>query len=301
MPRPHKNAIHEAGYQIKDFFMDDSMKRITPKNPYNVLWFMEQCLTKEQLKEENWIGFKNFVFDCLKKNENIDPRVNPFNDKMIDDELVLKRVKNIVETSKVDINSLGLATKAVRMLSSRLIEGLLDLGLDPNISDGKNLPLEVALNRRSHKIACAYWNSNLLNRFALNKEGHNFAEIAIKNKQWKFFELILQDQPELIFGKNKEGNLNVENIITLFNSQKYEPTESDLQHKQNYKSYQIVLVPQYIREILKELITFCSNQKGKVDISNPEVKKLWKQAMYKDFLEKYPENVEKKKVKTIKI
>lgn len=305
MPRPPKSAIHEAGYQIKDFFMDDSMKRIIPKNPYNVLWFMEQCLTKEQLKEENWVNFKNFIFNCLKNNDNVDPRVNPFVDKMIDDELVLKRVKNIIENSKVDINTLGLATKAVRMLSSRLIEGLLDLGLDPNISDGKNLPLEVALKRKSHKIACAYWNHDLLNRFTLNKEGDNFAEIAIKNKQWKFFELIIQDQPEIIFGKDKNGNLNVENIITLFNAQKYIPTESDLQYKQLFEAknqkYHITLVPQYIREILQGLIGFCYNQQGKVDISNPEVKKLWKQAMYKDFLEKFPEDSEKKKIKALKI
>lgn len=301
MPRMPKSAIHTAGYQIKDFFMDDSMRRITPKNPYNVLWFMEHCLTHEQLKEKEWIGFKNFVLKCLKNNENVVPGVNPFCDKMIDDELILQRVKNIIDTSDVDINSLGLATKAVRMLSSRLIEGLLDLGLDPNVSDGKNLPLEVALNRRSYKIACAYWNSSLLNRFALNKDGHNFAEIAIKNKQWKFFELILQDQPELVFGKDKQGNLNVENIITLFNSQKYVPNEYDLRHKKDNENYQIVLVPQYIREILKDLITFCSHQQGKVDMSNREVRKLWKHSMYKDFSEKFPENIEKVKVKKLKI
>lgn len=301
MPRTPKSAIHDAQYQIKDFFMDDSMRRITPKNPYNVLWFMEACLTKEQLREKNWIDFKNFVLQSLKKNETIAPSVNPFCNKMIDDELVLQRVENIIATSHVDINSLGLATKAVRMLSSRLIEGLLNLGLDPNISDGKNLPLEVALNRRSHKIACAYWNSPLINRFALNKDGYNFAEIAIKNKQWKFFELILQDQPELVFGKNKEGNLNVENIITLFNSQKYVPTQSDLQYKQDKPSYQIVLVPQYIQEILQQLITFCSNQNGKVDMSNIEVRKLWKKAMYKDFLTKFPEDEQKPKVKALKI
>lgn len=301
MPRPHKNAIHEAEYQIKDFFIDESMKGVIPKNPYNVLWFMEECLTKEQLKEENWISFKNFVFECLKRNENINYRVNPFSHKMIEDELVLKRVRNIIDTTHIDINTLGLATKAVRMLSDRLIEGLLDLGLDPNISDGKNLPLEVALNRRSYKIASLYWNSSLLNRFALNKDGYNFAEIAIKNKQWKFFELILEDQPELIFGKNKEGNLNVENIITLFNSQKYVPTQSDLQYKKDHPSYQIVLVPQYIQEILKDLITFCSNQNGKVDMSNIEVRKLWKNAMHKDFLIKFPEDLNKETVKKLKI
>lgn len=46
MARPPKNAIHEAAYQIKDFFNDESMKRQYPKNPYNVLWFMKNLLNQ---------------------------------------------------------------------------------------------------------------------------------------------------------------------------------------------------------------------------------------------------------------
>lgn len=125
---------------------------------------------------------------------------------MIEDDLVIKRVANIIELSQIDINTLGLATKGVRMKSAPLIQGLIDLGLNPNTPDEINLPLEVALNRKNLKIANLYWNHPLMNRFALNKEGENFAEIAIKYKQWKFFETILQDEPQLIFGKKKMGN-----------------------------------------------------------------------------------------------
>lgn len=305
MPRPPRNAIHEAEYQIKDFFNDESMKRIYPKNPYNVLWFMEECLTTEQSKQANWVFFKEHVLECLKNNKTVDYRDNPLRNKMIEDELVLKRIRNIIELTGIDINTLNLATKGVRMMSERLIEGLLEMGLDPNISDGINLPLEVALNRKNFKIANLYWNHPKMNRFVLNKEGENFAEIAINYKQWKFFEVILKDEPEIIFGKNKDGNLNLENIISLFNEQKYNPTDEDLRIKklkeQKKESYHIALVPQRIREIIKELITFCESQKGKVDMSNPEIKKLWKEAMYQNFYEKFPTQPEKKKIKNTKI
>lgn len=40
MARPVKKLIHTPEQQIKDFFIDESMKRIYPKNGYNVLWFM---------------------------------------------------------------------------------------------------------------------------------------------------------------------------------------------------------------------------------------------------------------------
>lgn len=305
MPRPHRNAIHEAEYQIKDFFNDESMKRLYPKNPYNVLWFMEECLKNEQLKEPGWIGFKQHVLECLKNNNNVDYRYNPLKDKMIEDELVLKRIKNIIELNPIDINSVNLATKAVRMMSERLIEGLLEMGLDPNIPDALNLPLEVALNRKNIKIANLYWNHPLMNRFALNKHGENFAEISIKYKQWKFFETILKDEPELIFGKNKEGNLNVENILSLFNAQKYIPNEEDLKIKQQKEArnekYNVLVVPQRIREIIKELMNFCDENNGSINMSNPEVKLLWKKAMYNKFQEKFPEQPEKKKNKASKI
>lgn len=305
MPRPPRNAIHEAEYQIKDFFNDESMKRLYPKNPYNVLWFMEECLSTEQLKEPGWIKFKNHILECLKDNNNIDYRCNPFKDKMIEDELVLKRIKNIIQLNPIDINSINLATKAVRIMSERLIEGLLEIGLDPNIPDALNLPLEVALNRKNIKIANLYWNHPLMNRFALNRNGENFAEISIKYKQWKFFETILKDEPELIFGKNKEGNLNVENILNLFNEQKYILNEEDLKIKQQKEArnqkYNVLLVPQRVREIIKELMNFCDEKNGSINMSNPEVKLLWKQAMYNKFQEKFPEQPEKKKNKASKI
>lgn len=305
MARPPKNAIHEAEYQIKDFFNDESMKRLYPKNPYNVLWFMEECLTTEQLKEPGWIQFKDYILNCLKENNNIDYRNNPFKEKMIEDELVLKRIRNIIELTSLDINTINLATKAVRMMSERLIEGLLEIGLDPNIPDDKNLPLEVALNRKNIKIANLYWNHPLMNRFATNKHGENFAEISIKYKQWKFFETILKDEPELVFGKNKEGNLNVENILSLFNTQKYIPNEEDLkikqQKEQRNQKHNILVVPQRVREIIKELMNFCDENNGLINMSNPEVKLLWKEAMYNKFQEKFPEQAEKKKIKQSKI
>lgn len=235
MPRPPINAIHQAEYQIKDFFNDEAMRRLYPKNPYNVLWFIEECLTKKQQEESHWIDFKNYVLERLKNNQYVEEEKNPLKNKMIEDELVLKRVKNIIELSNVNINSLCLATKVVRMGSDRLIKGLLELGLDPNVSDNKNSPLEVALHRKNMKIANVYWNHPLMNRYTINKNGENFAEIAIQYKQWKFLEIIIRDEPELVFGRNKNGNLNVENIIRLFNQQKLTLTEKDLEMKKKYE------------------------------------------------------------------
>lgn len=305
MARPPKNAIHEAAYQIKDFFNDESMKRQYPKNPYNVLWFMQELIEPDQLKSPQWISFKEYLLNCLKNNETVSPSLNPLKEKMIEDDLVIKRVANIVELSQIDINSLGLATKGVRMKSAPLIQGLIDLGLNPNTPDEINLPLEVALNRKNLKIANLYWNHPLMNRLALNKEGENFAEIAIKYKQWKFFETILQDEPQLIFGKKENGQLNVENIIALFNEQKYIPNERDLEIKEEREAknrkYNVVLVPDRVRQILKELMSFCNTQNGNVDISNPEVKNLWKEAMYNNFSEKFNHNPNMEKSKTKKI
>lgn len=305
MARPPKGAIHEASYQIKDFFNDESMKRQYPKNPYNVLWFMEEVLSIEDLKTPYWINFKDYVFTCLKDNNTVAPNLNPLKDKMIEDSLVIKRVENIIQISSIDINTLGLATKGVRMKSAPLIEGLINLGLNPNIPDEINLPLEVALNRKNLKIANLYWNHPLMNREALNKEGENFAEISIKYKQWKFFETILQDEPQLIFGKKENGQLNVENIIALFNEQKYIPNKRDLEIKEEREAknrkYNIVLVPDRVREILKELMSFCNTHNGNVDISNPEVKNLWKEAMYNNFSEKFNHNPNMEKTKLKKI
>lgn len=289
MARPPKNAIHEASYQIKDFFNDESMKRIYPKNPYNVLWFMEEVLNKEDMENTMWIDFKNYTLECLRKNSYVDFMKNPLKDRMIEDELVLKRIKNIIETSVVDINSLGLATKAVRMGSAPLIVGLLNMGLDPNKQDDINLPLEVALNRKNNKIAMVYWDHKKMDRFKLNKSGESYAEIAIKNKQWKFFEIILQDEPQMIYGTNEKNKLNVERLLTLFDGKQYKSHEWDK------------IVPERIKKIIVELIEFCDQKNGYIDISNPTIKKLWKEKMYKSFNEKFQEKPGKEKVRKLKI
>lgn len=305
MARPPKNAIHEASYQIKDFFIDESMRRLYPKNPYNVLWFMDELLSKEEIKTPHWNNFKNHVLECLKNNTIVDYKINPLKEKMIEDELVLKRVQNIIEMSSIDINTLGLATKGVRMKSAPLIEGLLKMGLDPNISDEINLPLEVALNRKNMKIANLYWNSPKINRFALNKEGESYAEIAIKYKQWKFFEIILKDEPQMIFGMNEKNKLNVEKIITLFDGNKYELSKQDIELKlraeADNRKYAANLVPERIKKIVIELIDFCDKKNGYIDISNPIIKNLWKEKMYHSFDEKFKEKPETIKIKKLKI
>ena len=85
------------------------------------------------------------------------------------------------------------------------------------------------------------------------------------------------------------------NIIALFNEQKYIPNERDLEIKEEREAknrkYNIVLVPDRVRQILKELMSFCNTQNGNVDISNPEVKNLWKEAMYNNFSEKFNQNI----------
>lgn len=305
MARPPKNAIHEASYQIKDFFNDESMRRIYPKNPYNVLWFMEQLVTPEELKNEQWTQFKNHVLFCLKNDTFVSHNLNPLRDKMLDDSLVLERIKNIIDTTSIDINTLGLATKGVRMKSAPLIKGLLDMGLNPNITDGINLPLEVALNRKSFKIAMLYWNDTHINRFALNKSGQNYAEIAIKNKQWKFFEIILEDEPQMIYGIDKNNQLNVEKLLSLFNKSKYELSKEDIVTKElallNNKPFIPNLVPERIQHIVIDLIQFCDEKNGSIDISSPVIKKLWKERMYQNFNEKFQEKPNSVKVKKMKI
>lgn len=303
MARPPKNAIHEASYQIKDFFNDESMRRLYPKNPYNVLWFMEELLSKEEIKTPQWNNFKNHVLECLKNNTIVDFKVNPLKEKMIEDELVLKRIKNIIEMNSIDINTLNLATKGVRMKSAPLIDGLLKMGLDPNIPDEINLPLEVALNRKNMKIATLYWNSPKINRFTLNKVGESYAEIAIKYKQWKFFEIILKDEPQMIFGRNEKQQLSIEKIIRLFDNNKYELSEDDIERKlkanADNRKYIVTLVPERIRKIVIELINFCDKKNGYIDISNPTIKKLWKEKMYNAFNEKFKEKHETVKLKKI--
>lgn len=81
MARPPKNAIHEAAYQIKDFFNDESMARQYPKNPYNVLWFMQELIEPDQLKSPQWLSFKEYLLNCLKNNETVSPSLNPLKEK----------------------------------------------------------------------------------------------------------------------------------------------------------------------------------------------------------------------------
>lgn len=304
MARPAKKLIHTPEQQIKDFFIDESMARVYPKNGYNVLWFMEELLSKEDLKKDFWVNFKKNILDLLSRDENVSHFTNPLKEEMIKDELVIKRVKYLINTFNVDINKLGLATKAVRMMSVDLINGLLELGLDPNVPDDKNLPLEVALNRKNMKIAEAYWNHPKINRYALNKDGENFAEIAIKYKQWKFFEIILKDEPNLIFGTKPNGELNVEKIIDLFNKQKFDPTENDLEVQKRLldrgKKYYIALVPQRTRNILMELLSYCEKNNGHLNLSNPAIKKLWIEEFYSILSDKLQEDGNKKE-KRLKI
>ena len=289
MARPPLNAIHMAEYQIKDFFIDESMKRQYPKNPYNVLWFINELLNKEEQQQPYWVKFKSFVLTSLANNKTIPHNMNPLKEKMIEDNLVIKRVKVIKEENNVDINSLNLATKAVRMMSVDLIIGLLELGLDPNIPDDKNLPLEVALNRKNLKIAHAYWNNNKINSLELNKYGENFAEIEIKYKQWVFFETILKEEPELIFGKNKNNELLIEKILKLFDNQKYIPTQYELEKINNGEKKYIVVVPTRIRKIIMDLMECFYQNNGELVFSNTEVKKLWIKKFNDILNEKYPE------------
>lgn len=306
MPIFKKHPMLEATNQIKDFFKDTSGTRVYPNNPHNVLWFIENTLSEQDMNSLYWQSYKKDIISCIKKNIIVEDNMNRLKNVMIEDYLVLKRIKDIVEKKCIDINSLDLATKAVRRKSDIFVEGLLNMGLNPNIENKKTqrMPLEEALKRKKTKIAMLYWNNIQLNRFALNKWGQNYAEIAVQSNNWLFFEKILNDEPSLVFGFDEKQKLNTEKLLIIFHRESYELNDKQLKQKEQKnlrnENYSVSIVPTKIKIIVIELIKYSMKHNVEMNITNESFRKLWKEAMYQNFKEKY---IDKKmyKIKKTKI
>lgn len=204
--------IHDPVHQMKDFFKDESMKRIIPNNPYNILWVIENFIADK----ESYLATIKDAQQCITNNKLCYTHSCGLNAKLIADDVVIKRVKELKHNHHVDIDLLS--CKAIRMRSVSLIKALFEMGMNPNAIDQSNTmpPLFIAVGRKNQKIINAYWDNEKTNREVVDSEGNNIAHIAIKYSNWLLLRKIYNEQPQLLLAKNN-NNENLFDLLSKLN------------------------------------------------------------------------------------
>lgn len=248
MARPPKLAIHDPLYQVKDFFIDKSMRRIIPKNPYNVLWIIEHAFNND----DKYKIVKKAAIEAIKNNEPVDHKIYPIQLKeaLIDDKWVIKRVKELHRDYSVDISQVAL--KAIRIGSNEIIKELLDLGLDPNYVDSAHrTTLSTCINRKKGTILNTYFNHPKTNRYMLNDQGENVAFSCVRYNNWKFLSHIIDVEPNL--------------LLTLSNKNQtiFDLLGEDYSGKEIFST-----IPVSLKEQLEKIIDYMYEKKFNLTIPN---------------------------------
>lgn len=264
-----EHNIHNPKNQIGDFFRDDQMRRLFPRNPYNIHWMIETYLLEKYQK----IDKKNnntYYTDILKKmqhnslyfihqEQNYELRWvnNPalpqaieipilILQDLLNDDYVFARVKGLHEKHNISLDFLS--SRAVRTKSIFLLNSLLDLGMNPNVYALKNFPMQVALNRKIFKMFHILWNHPKINRHQkIIETNENMAFIAAKEQSWKALDLIFQDEPKLFLEKNHQKETVLDVIAKFNNGQKLFKTKNE--HLKE-------AVPNKMRKLLLDIATF---------------------------------------------
>jgi hypothetical protein len=258
MARPPKLAIHDPLYQLKDFFIDESMKRIIPHNPYNVLWIIENAF-------DNDIKYKNLQKEALiaiKNDGYLEGRNYPVEIKnaLIEDKWVIKRMQELHRDYAIDVSSVAL--KSIRIGSAALVEELLKLGLDPNYKDKEGrTTLSTCINRKRSSLLNIYFEHPKTNRYMLNDQGENVAFTCVRYGNWKFLEKIIDTEPKLLFTLSEKnhsifdllgqdtGGKEIFSIIPLSLKEKFEKILDVMHESKFYFS-----TPQRGQEIIEFIV-----------------------------------------------
>ena len=260
MARPPKLAIHDPIYQLRDFFIDESMKRVIPHNPYNVLWIIENAFNNDK----KYKNLQKESFAAIKNNDYLDSTSYPSEIKnaLIEDKWVIKRVQELHRDYKIDVSIVAL--KSIRIGSEALVKELLNLGLDPNYVDRDNRnTLSTCIKRKKTSLLSIFFEHPKTNRYMLNDQGENVAFTCVKYSNWKFFEKIIDTEPKLLFTLNKK-NQNIFDLLgqdvmgkEIFSSmplslkRKLEKTLESMNENKFYFS-----VPEKGKEVIKFIISY---------------------------------------------
>lgn len=266
----NKKDIHSAYNQMRDFFMDEYMKRLTPKNPYNIIWFIEYVFNNDK----NYDNLKNDCLKAISLNQVMNTKnfSKELKLKLIDDESVIKRVKELKLNYDVDIDSIS--SKVVRMGSDYLVKELLKMGMNPNHVDQNGLvPIITAAKRKKIKIIKAYFDDSRTDRYVKDAEGNNLAHLCVTYKNWNFLEVIMHEEPELLLGKNNSG-LNIFDKLEKVNY-----GDGIFLNSLNKKSF--VSVPQKMKKIFIKVINEMNVRKTEINkIYHSEINDLITSANY---------------------
>lgn len=259
-----QSRIHDPYWQMRDFFMDLSMRRLIPKNPYNVLWLLEtQDFSKEI--EKFLPNLKKVCLDCIENNQYIDSDQLPYEikNKLIDDCLVIERVKQLKQQHNVNIDHI--AAKVARLKSVYLVKELLSMGMNPNFVDKEGkFALQVTLSRKTDKLNQIFWNAKGIDRYIKNKDGENLAFLALYYRSWKFLERILKEEPQLFLEKDNLGNTFFDKVSQL-NNEKY--------LFDNLQAIKRDIVPDKMKKILGDIFVYMMNNHADIHINyiNPDL------------------------------
>jgi hypothetical protein len=280
MPRPPLNSIHQPIYQLKDLFQDNSMARITPKNPYNIQWMIENIFLKKYPQFEAELHkISNICQQCIQNNSTFEIKqyfqnkiINNdsdnvsmvckflkketvttipkwFQQELILDNNVIARVAQIQKEHNFNIDFLS--CKAIRMKSSFLYNALLDLGMNPNEKDATTnmLPIEIALNRKNFKIAkilLLHPKFNLFQKSFYTQK--SIPMMAIENQSWKILEFIFEKEPLLFLEKDKNEKTILSYIENLNGG-----------HFLFTKTTHSIKVPERMKDFFTKVFSFMEN------------------------------------------
>lgn len=266
--------------QFNDLFRTGEYgKKSIMKNPYNILWILENCT---EFKDLNWQSYLPEIKKSM--NEKLafsfPEHEILLNKLLINDDVIIQRMEPLIK-SGIDINERGsmiIKKNSLPILKYSISQGL---GINTVSKEGSSL-LRLALVSNAKKIQDWLWSQEKLDKDFIDEEKCNYAILGLKYKNFKIINHYLENKIEDFFIVFDIKGNPMESHITIFHDIKEDP---------NISSKNLTLYNEVVKKLLTYTIEnkpeylYIKNNKGISSMENSYISKLVKKIM-QDNLEK---------------
>lgn len=220
-----KQKLNNPKKQVSDFFSMESGKIATPKNPYNIVWLIDNASKEELIDTEDNIcsSYKKHALDCINNDIKFEIEDEKFMRIIASDRNISTRLENLVTEHGATLKNLGLAiTKTNKILS---FKKAIELGLDINYSINGNNVLRNSLKLKKREMSEILWNHPNIDKTFLDYEKRNYAYHALEKINIDLVNQIFNENPELFLMRDKTGQTIFHAIRMYQNNIKSKETE----------------------------------------------------------------------------
>lgn len=195
MARVKLEKINDPEEWIKDLFKDDSMKKLYPTNPNNVLWYINNYKKDELNSSYSLKKIKNKLEENIKIKKNLTIEeidiLKKYNivQEILEDSITIDRINDIKNNYNVNLNVI--VPKCPRTASENVILCLLDLGMDPNCEEYGEISVIKAFSRERKGIAKAIIFHPNTNINYITKKNQSYIDIILEKKAFDIIEKLI--------------------------------------------------------------------------------------------------------------